>query len=166
MRDSIDISVLSGWTLLRLKTWLPEYKTGGKPMALDGRELPGPSRMLAVAPGEWLIVAPQIEAPNWRQQVEMDLRDKGFVLVDFTGGLATLVLRGSASREVLSKGCGLDFHPRIFPSGQCARARLAQLPIVIECRDDPEHFELHVARSYLPFLHAWLTDAAADHLAR
>jgi sarcosine oxidase subunit gamma len=71
-------------------------------------------------------------------------------------------VRGSAARELLSKGCGLDLHPESFPAGHCARARFAQIPVVIECLEEPPRFEMTVARSYLQYLQSWLEDAAVE----
>jgi sarcosine oxidase subunit gamma len=66
------------------------------------------------------------------------------------------------ARELLSKGCGLDLHPRFFAPDQCARTRFAQIPVVIDCLNGPSRFELYVARSHLSYLHSWLVDAAAE----
>lgn len=165
----IQITAVHGRRSLRLKSWLPEYTSGGKPVVLAARELPsrvgatlsGPVRVLCLGPGDWLIVSHEREPSGLREHIERDLPQPGLVLVDLTPGLAVLEVQGSAIREVLSKGCGLDFHPRSFPTGRCARTRLAQIPVVIECLSEPPRFELYVPRSYFHYLHAWLIDAAA-----
>src|SRR4051812_8511189 len=128
---------------LRLKSWLPEHTQGGKPVVLAGQELPsqvggilqGPMRVLCLGPGDWLIVSHEHTGSSMRAHFAPDLSEQGLALVDLTDGLAALEVSGSAAREVLSKGCGLDFHPRSFPPGRCARTRFAQIPVVIECLD-------------------------------
>jgi sarcosine oxidase subunit gamma len=167
---AVQINPIRGRTVLRLKSWLREHITGGKPVVLAGQELPsqvgrtlsGRARVLSIGPGEWLIVSDEHQALNVREPIEHDLSEQGLALVDLTGGLVAIDVRGSVAREVLSKGGGLDFHPRSFPAGQCARTRFAQIPLIVECVDEPIRFELTVPRSYCDYLHAWLIDAAAE----
>jgi len=160
---------MSARTVLRLKSWLPQHINAEKPVVLAGRELPSqvgaalsaPLRVLCVGAGEWLVVSHERQASALRADIEADLTTYGLALVDVTHGLTGLAVRGCAAREMLSKGCGLDFDPRSFVVGRCARTRLAQIPVVIDCLDTPPRFELYVARSYFQYLHSWLTDAAA-----
>jgi sarcosine oxidase subunit gamma len=79
-----------------------------------------------------------------------------------TDGLTAFRLQGPLTRELLSKGCGLDLHPQSLPPGRCARTRLAQIPVVMDFLDDSSDIDLYVARSYGAYLHSWLTDAAAE----
>jgi len=165
-----QITALGGSRLLRLRSWLPEHTNGAKPVVLAGRALPSqvgatmsePMRVLCVGPAEWLIVAHERQRLELREDIESELPKYGLALVELTDGFAGLDVRGSAARELLSKGCGLDLHPRSFPAGRCARTRFAQIPVVVECLDEPPRFELFVARSYFHYLHSWLTDAAAE----
>ena len=166
----VQIAAMTFRTSLRLKSWLPEVTNGEKPVVLAGRQLPlqvgatlpGPPRVLCVGPGEWLVVSYPRQALELREDIDPDLSRQGVVLVDLTHGLAGLDVRGSAAREVLSKGSGLDFHPRSFPVDRCARTRLAQIPVVIDCLDAPPRFELYVARSYFKYLQSWVFDAACE----
>lgn len=168
---AVQMTAVSGRTSLRLKSWLPQYTDGGEPVVLAGRELPsqvgattlfGPMRVLCVGPGEWLIVSQEHPASSLRERIEPDLAKHGLALVDLTDAIVALDVQGCVVREVLAKGCGLDLHPRSFPAEWCARTRFAQIPLLIECLDNPPRFELHMARSYLHYLHAWITDAAAE----
>jgi sarcosine oxidase, subunit gamma len=164
-----QITAMSARAVLRLKSWLPEHSSGAQPVMLAGGELPsqvgatvsGPLRILCVGPGEWLIVSHERRASKLREDIESDLTRYGLALVELTHGLAGLEVRGCDAREVLSKGCGLDFHPRAFRVGRCARTRFAQIPVVIDCLDESPRFELYVARSYFHYMHSWITAAAA-----
>jgi sarcosine oxidase subunit gamma len=166
---AIQITTLTGRTVLRVKCWLAGSVTGGKPVALAGQVLPSRAgetasesgHVLCVGPGDWLIVSEQ-PASCVRERVESDVAEQGLAIVELNDGLVSLEIRGPAAREVLSKACGLDLHPSRFPAGRCARTRFAQVPVVIECRDGPPRFELIVARSYCSYLHAWLSDAATE----
>ncbi len=166
---TVQITPLGGRTSMRLKSWLAEYASGGKAVALGGKELPSQvgevlsdpaMRVLCIGPGEWLLASHEHSASVLRQYLEADLPKYGLALVDLTDGLLGLEVRGPASRELLSRGCGLDFHPRSFPAGRCARTRFANVPATIESFDEPLRFELYVVRSHLRYLHAWLSDAA------
>jgi sarcosine oxidase subunit gamma len=167
---AVQITPLSGRTVLRLKSWLAESVNGGEPVVLAGQAMPlqvgatvfDPLHVLCVGPSDWLIVSSEQPASRLRERLESYLALPGLAIVELTDGLATLDVRGLAAREVLSKGCALDLHPRRFPAGRCARTRFAQVPVVIECLDDAPRFELTVARSYWRYLHAGLTDAATE----
>lgn len=168
--SAIHIEVSSGRAALQLRSWLPEHVSGVSSATLDGRELPsqvgatvaGQTRVLCVGPAHWLLVTDALGVPRLREHIEPQLRQQGLAVVDQTHGLAILQVHGRVSRDLLSKGCGLDLHPRIFPPGCCARTRFAQIPVIIECVGEPAKFELYVARSYLAYLQSWLVDAAAE----
>jgi sarcosine oxidase, subunit gamma len=162
-----DITTVTGRTLLRLSSWLPSASFSG-PVVWEGRALPlraghvlnGEPRALCTAPQEWLLVFPTTDVTGLRQAVESDLSRQSLALVDLTSGLRVLELRGSAARDILSKSCGLDFDPRAFGAGQCARTRFANIPVLIDCTQPTDVFELYVARSYCAYLQSWLEDAA------
>ena len=147
--------------LIEIRSWLTEHHGGQKSATLGGHALPSevgatsssPWRVLCLAPAEWLLIdddtAPVPDEP-------------GLVLTDATDGIAVLNLRGPLARDILSKGCGLDFDPRVFSVGRCARTRLAQLPVIVDCVDEEPRFDLYVPRSYLRFLSDWLDDAAVE----
>ena len=162
-----EVLSLAARTVLRLKSWEPRHVAGDVVM-LGERELPskvgatlsGPPRILCTAPAEWLILS-QEPSVSVRQQIEETLA-AGLALVDLTDGLTVLEVSGLAVRDVLAKGCGLNLHPRRFQPGACARTRFAQIPVVIDCIQDPNHFELYVTRSYSQYLKDWLLDAAVE----
>jgi sarcosine oxidase subunit gamma len=168
--DWVHIKSICGRTSLRLRSCLPEVVSGQKAVVLAGRELPlrvgatrcGPIQALCIGPGEWIIVSQVMTALDVQTRFAPELTQQGLVLVDLTDGLAVLELRGFATRDVLSKGCGLDFHPDVFFIGTCARTRFAQLDVIIHCTGFEPQIELYVGRSYLAYLHDWLTDAATD----
>ena len=166
----VHVTLVRDRTSLRLKSWLPEHMHGGRPAMLTGQEFPskvgatlcGPMRVLCVGPGDWLVVSQPESALNLREFLEPEALRLGLALVDVTDGLAILDVRGSTARELLSKGCGIDWHPRMFPVGRCTATRFAQIPVVIDYVDASPRFELHVARSYFEYLYSWLLDAAAE----
>jgi sarcosine oxidase subunit gamma len=119
-------------------------------------------RILTLAPGEWLLVSDAQSPSAIHQQLAAGLATQGAVLVDVTDGLGALKVRGPLARDVLSKGCGLDFHSSAFPVGRCARTRFAQMSAIIEHVDAAPSFHIYVARSHLRYLADWLADAAVE----
>lgn len=167
---AVRIHVLSGRAALQVRSWMPERTAGGRIVTLGGRELPslvgatlsGQTRVLCVGPADWLVVSEALAISCLREYLGPQTRQQGFAVVDLTHGLAVLRIQGRAARELLSMGCGIDVHPRSFPPGRCARTCFAQVPVIIECVERLQQFELYVARSYLAYLQSWLIDAAAE----
>jgi heterotetrameric sarcosine oxidase gamma subunit len=170
-RDSVfHLQPASVRTVLRVKSWAAE-RTGAAPLALAGSRLPdgvgpvieGPPRVLCTGPGEWLMVhPPSIDFTRLRNVWAPELTAQNLALVNLTDGLVVFEVSGSAVRDVLSKSCGLNFHPRRFGPGHCARTRFAQIPVVIDCTQDSGVFELYAPRSYAQYLTHWLSDASAE----
>jgi sarcosine oxidase subunit gamma len=161
MRDAIRIDAIEGRILWQLKTWLPPQAEGTRAI-LERHQLPlrvgqtsdtSGRRVLGIGPQEWLLVS---DAPIESAQLPPE-----FAALDVSDGLITLSMQDNDStRDLLSKGCGLDLHPRLFGVGQCARTRFAQIPLLLSCLDNPRRFELYATRSYKQYLRDWLLDAA------
>lgn len=169
-KRSLEAATALARTVLEIRSWLPEHGSGEKTLHLDGRELPrevgatlpGPLHILCLAPGEWWLICDEQSASTIVERVAPELAAQGAVVVDITDGVGTLNVRGPWARDVLSKGCGLDFHPQAFLVGRCARTRFAQMPLVIDHTDDVPTFRLYVPRSYLAFLADWIADATVE----
>jgi heterotetrameric sarcosine oxidase gamma subunit len=164
---TFQVRPASARSVLRVKSW-QSHRAGGAPLVLGGYELPDSvgevtvesSRVLCTGPGEWLIVRRPADVSRLRNVWAPELSAQCLALVDLTAGFSVLELLGSDVRKVLAKSCSLDVDPRCFRAGHCARTRFAQLPVVLDCIQDPGVFELYVARSNAQFLNAWLSDAA------
>lgn len=151
--------------LTEIRSWQPEHQRGHASVMLDGHSLPtqvgatlvSPWRVLCLAPAEWLLIS-QHALPENRQE--------GLVLTDVTDGLSVLSIQGPLAREALSKGCGLDFEAHVFPVGQCARTRLTQITVIVDCVGEGPTFDLYIPRSYRQYLSDWLEDAGATLTAQ
>ena len=125
-------------------------------------ELDGVS-MYWLGPDEWLIVTPD----DRRAAVDRDLRQAlmglRFALTDGSGGQTALHLHGRHVRDVLAKGCPIDFHSRVFGIGQCAQSHLGKAPVLIGQIEEQPYFELIVRRSFADYLWRWLETAAEEY---
>ena len=119
--------------------------------------------MYWLGPDEWLIVTPD----ESRKRIEHDLRRalaaQHFALTDVSGGQTALHLHGSHVRDVLAKGCPVDFHPRAFGIGRCAQSHLGKAPVLIGQIEEQPFFELIVRRSFAEYLWTWLERAAEEY---
>ncbi|HVY82315.1 MAG TPA: sarcosine oxidase subunit gamma family protein [Steroidobacteraceae bacterium] len=163
MREAADIRIaaIERRSVWQIKTWLASHDEAARAMfeaqGLSRRvgetSAAFGGRALTLGPQEWLVVGEALRLE--REPVAQD-----WIAVNVTDAFGMLEVQGASARELLSKGCGLDLHPRVFRVGQCARTRFAQLPIVLTCVGHADRFELLVARSYTRYLRDWLVDAA------
>jgi sarcosine oxidase subunit gamma len=73
-------------------------------------------------------------------------------------------LRGSASREVLGKGCALDLHPRAFGEGAAAQTILGQAGVILLAVDgSASDYRILIRSSFARYLADWLLDAAGEY---
>jgi sarcosine oxidase, subunit gamma len=116
-----------------------------------------------LGPDEWLITSP-FRTP---EELETGLREavsgEGSV-VDVSAQRTTLRLRGEHVRDLLSGGCAIDLHPRVFLRGAAAQTLLGQAGVVLMALDDTgTHYQIVVRSSFAGYLTAWLLDAATEY---
>src|SRR5258708_6617465 len=112
---SVQITPLTHRSIWRLKSW--QTVPFAARADLTGQILPtnvgttasGMWRILCLGPGEWLFTAP---TPNTSTLPHPVVAIHPIALIDMTDGLTGFRLQGSRARDLLSKGCGLDLHPR------------------------------------------------------
>jgi sarcosine oxidase subunit gamma len=119
-----------------------------------------------MGPNEWLITSP-FHTP---EQLESELREavgeRAAAVVDVSAQRTTLVLRGEHVRDLLSGGCSLDLHPRMFGRGAAAQTLLGQAAVVlIALVDTGTSYQVVVRTSFAGYLTAWLLDAATEYRA-
>ena len=154
--DLLRIARIENRAMVHLKSWIPLRDSP----SLLAPSVPAECRLLTIGPREWLLISDTLTISALHDHAR-DFHEHGVAAAPLSAGLATLLLEGSASRDVLSKSCGLDLHPAHCPVGTCTRTRLAQLPVIIHYTDLKPRFELYIGRSYLSYLQSWLDDTAA-----
>ena len=118
--------------------------------------------ILRLGPDEWLVVTPDRRLARIERTLRDALAGQHAALTDVSHGRAVLVLSGPDARAVLSKGCPLDLHPRVFGPGRCAQSRLARCQALIHQTSDAPEFEIHVQRSFAQYAWMWLEDAGRE----
>ena len=112
-------------------------------------------------PDQWTVVA-----EGWPRALDDVLgeRLRGLASVTAQGdGRVLLRLSGPRTRDVLSKGVGIDLHPRAFRTGDAASTLAAHIGVQIWQVDDAPTFELSAFRSYARSLYDWLISAGEEY---
>jgi sarcosine oxidase, subunit gamma len=123
----------------------------------------GDTDRLWIAPDQWLLTSEVHAAADLLRECERALGALRHHVVDASAALERLFVSGPRARALLAMGSGVDFEPRRFPVGTCARTRFARIAVIVVGRE-PDRFELIVDRSYHAYLQRWLVRAASDPL--
>jgi sarcosine oxidase, subunit gamma len=122
----------------------------------------GQRSALWLGPDEWLILAPLSDPVTTR--LAQAMHDCPHALVDVSHRQCAIELTGVTAADVLNAGCPLDLDTGAFPVGMCTRTILGRSEIVL-WRTAAETFHLEVARSFAPYVRAFLHEAARDYAA-
>lgn len=125
-------------------------------------------RALWLGPEEWLMVcAPGSEA-GLADALRRELAGRRAAVTDVGEARTVIALSGPKARQVLMKGCSLDFHPKSFAPGHCTQSPLAHLPAIIhhiafDKKTGGSDYDIYIARSFAEFLWRWLEDAGDEY---
>jgi sarcosine oxidase subunit gamma len=136
-----------------------------------GQELPvsantmttGSHRIFWLGADEWLIVTSIVDPLSLVVRLRESFLGQHASVTDVSGGQITLRLAGPSVRDVLAKGCTLDFHPDKFKVGACAQSGLAKANVLIGLVDDQPAYEIIVRRSFAEYVLLWLRHAASEY---
>ncbi|HEX8859927.1 MAG TPA: sarcosine oxidase subunit gamma family protein [Actinomycetes bacterium] len=117
----------------------------------------GGREALWLGPDEWLVVAEPGSAPAIVEELERALNGLHHSVVDVSADRAVVELAGDERRELLSRGCGLDLHPRSWRDGECAQTLLARIPVLLQEREQATR--VFVRASFSGHLVDWLQSA-------
>lgn len=131
--------------------------------AIPGVVLAGEgAQLLCLDRDEWLAVVPSGREDVVLRTLSAALEGQAAAVLDVSDAHWVVDLEGPLVREVLSKGCPLDIHPRAFPPGRCARTTLAGVPVVVQSLDDGV-LRLFAAPSMARWLGDWFLDQTAEY---
>lgn len=119
--------------------------------------------VLWLGPDEWLAVMPAGREAKAMAALESGLASHHALVSDVSHARGVIGIAGEHAREVLSKGCAIDLHPRVFGPGRCAQTRLARCHMLLHQTTAVPAFDVYVHRSFMVYAWTWLRDAAGEH---
>lgn len=123
----------------------------------------GDNIVLWLGPNEWLVVTPPGGEFEAATSLRAKLEGQHAAVTDVSEGRAVIGLSGAHARDVLTKGCPLDVHPREFKAGDCAQSTLGRALVILHQTSDAPAYDIYVERSFADYLWTWLEDAAAEY---
>ena len=132
------------------------------PNTVEGPEdLAVGARLLWLGPDEWLAVSQ--DGDDRVTALTEALAGLHAAVADVSDGRAVIALSGPNARDVLAKGCPLDFHTSVFGPGRCAQSHLAKAHVLVHQIEPAPLYEIYVHRSFADYLWRWLEDAAEEY---
>ena len=116
-----------------------------------------------LGPDEWLVVSSPETREGVADRLEEALSGLHVAVNDISSGQTIIRLRGPRARDLLSKGCPLDFHPRVFGAGQCAQSHIGKSNALIIQVDDESTYDIIVRRSFADYLARWLLHSGMEY---
>ena len=116
-------------------------------------------RLLWTGPGQYLVVSQRHRDRELALSLSTALDGSGGVAVDVSHARSVLRVEGSASRELLAKGCPLDVDS--MAPGDCAATLIGHFSVLLH-RDDGDAFEIYVTRSFARSFLDWLLRSGAE----
>jgi sarcosine oxidase, subunit gamma len=115
--------------------------------------------VLWLGPDEWLVRSNEPRAAVLEAKLSAAFAGVFASAVDVGSGYTVLEASGERVRDVLSRGCPLDLHPRVLARGQCVQSHYFKASIVL--RPTAEHtYEIVVRRSFADYFCRIMLDAA------
>ncbi len=119
---------------------------------------------LRLGPDEWLMLSKTLGPAPFTADLTARLGAIPHALTDITHRNEGLLLSGPAVEAVLAAGCPLPLDLAAFPVGRATRTLLAKAGIVL-WRRQPDTFHIEVARSFAPYLVAFIAETIANEAA-
>ena len=143
-----------------------------EPNSIDGLKLPTTSltvnsnldltynqtRVMWSGPRTWIVTSSK---PNTAGMVKESFNKEDFAVTDLSQSRAVIEIKGKNAREVLKKGCPLNFDD--FKKNNCAGSIFHGITIFIDMvDDDPDTFNLFCLRSFSESFYHAITDSALE----
>ena len=119
-------------------------------------------QLLWLGPDEWLLKLQDGQCDGVESTLKTALQGQHHALIRVSDGNTTLTVRGPAAADLLSRGCPLDLHSRVFPAGSLAQTHIAKAGATVLCLEATSNFELTVRRSFADYLFRWLCEAGRE----
>jgi len=119
--------------------------------------------LLWLGPDEWLLASETQEGADLVVRLRTAFKGIAAAATDLSDARVVFCVAGIRARDVLSKGCPIDLHPRAFGQGRCAQSLLAKASVIVHQRGPEPTFDLYVARSFAEYVEAWLLEAGREY---
>ena len=142
---------------LRLDPWLADRAPYPLPVAPNTAWEDGPRAALWLGPDEWVILGPPDAGGEIVAKLDAALDGLHRSVVDVGANRVALEISGPGAREILSKGCAIDLHPRMWSPGMCAQSTLGKAQVILHERADTTG--IAVRTSFANYLVDWFAAA-------
>ena len=116
------------------------------------------TRILWSAPNTWLVVS---KKKDIIKTIKKKCSNEDFAVTDISYSRSTIQIKGSKAKEVLKKGCPINFNE--FEKNNCAGSVFHGINIVIDCiENNPQTFNLITLRSFGESFYHHVTDASLE----
>jgi sarcosine oxidase subunit gamma len=116
------------------------------------------TRILWSAPSTWLVIS---RKENIDVTIKEHCNSENFGITNVSHSIAVIQIKGPQSKEVLKKGCPLNFNE--FEKNNCAGSVFHGINIVVDFLDNsPDTFNLLTLRSFGESFYYHITDAALE----
>lgn len=122
----------------------------------------GGHRVVWAGPDDWFIIGPHGTQEALAQSLKAAAADRHHAVTDVSSGYVVLTLAGPAATDVLSQGCPLDLHPRVFQTGQSAGTHFFKASVWL-WKSDAESFQLLVRSSFAGYVEEMLRRCTLEH---
>ena len=143
-----------------------------EPNSIDGLKLPTTSltvnsnldltynqtRVMWSGPRTWIVTSSK---PDIIDMVKESFNKEDFAVTDLSQSRAVIEIKGKNAKEVLKKGCPLNFDD--FKKNNCAGSIFHGITVLIDMvEDDPDTFNLFCLRSFSESFYHAITDSALE----
>ena len=164
--DLLKISEVKDLTIVQIVQY-KRSKVQLNSVQVDGLEFPlqnskvssnKETRILWTAPATWLVIS---RKENIVEIIKEKCDTENFAITDISHSRAVIQIKGIQAKEVLKKGCPLNFNE--FEINNCAGTVFHGINIVVDfVGKNPDTFNLLTLRSFGESFYHHITDAALE----
>lgn len=144
----------------RIATRVEDALALALPQTPNRARVAGELTALWTAPGRVLLVAP--ERRDLEAELARALAGEEAAITALGHSRTVIRLSGPRLRDLLAKGCGLDFHPRAFGAGASVQSSYEKIGVLMHALDDARAVDLYVARGFAVSLWEHLLEGALE----
>ena len=116
------------------------------------------TRILWNAPNTWLVVS---NKEDILEIINQNCNNNDFAITDISHSRATIQIKGSKAKEILKKGCPVNFNE--FEKNKCVGSIFHGINIIVDCiENEPQTFNLIILRSFGESFYHHITDASLE----